>query len=145
MEALELQTQTNTASSTLLFKDTCAEIYHEKNANIIGIFMKGLTKNQCYQANCEKALTYLSRLGSIKILLDLSQLMMMNVEDRNWTENVWQQEIASTGLKKMAILMPDDLFASLSVNKMVESLKKNAYWKTETFDNEEQAYEWLTK
>jgi hypothetical protein len=145
MEALELLTQTNKASITLLFKDTCAEIYHQEDANIISILLKGLTKNQCYKANCEKALYYLAQFGSNKMLLDFSQLMMMNVEDRNWTESVWQQEVAATGLKNMAILMPDDLFASLSLNKMVDNLKKNVYWQTETFANEMQAHDWLIK
>ena len=144
MEALELLTLTN-ANFTPLFTDTCAEIYHISEVNVVCMRVRGLTKNQCYQANSERALAYLVALKSTKLLIDLRELMMMDTHDRCWTEDIWQTEIAETGLKKMAIIMPESLFAILSVNKIVENIKKNTRWETEVFTEEKQVSHWLIK
>lgn len=142
MEALEQLSLTNIALTPLL-KDTCAEIYHVTEDNTVSIQIKGLTKNQCYQTNCERVLTYLTRFRSSKLLVDFRELMMMNTEDRCWTEGVWQHQLAQAGVARLAILMPDNLFAALSINKMIDNIKQNAYWECENFTDESKAYNWL--
>jgi hypothetical protein len=41
--------------------------------------------------------------------------------------------------------MPDGLFAILSINKLIESIKKYALFDTEGFSSNTEAYDWLTR
>ncbi len=142
METLEQQLLTN-KELTPIFKDTCAEIYHVVTDNIVYVVMKGLTKNQCYQVNAERALTTLQRFKSIKLLMDFSNLVMMSPEDQRWTEDVWQSQAVKAGLKFMATIRPDNLFASLSINKLMDNIRANASFENANFASETEAYEWL--
>jgi hypothetical protein len=143
METIE-QNLLTSKESTPIFKDACAEIYHIVNDNIICVVMKGLTKNQCYQLNAERALTTLQRFKSTKILMDFSSLVMMSPDDQRWTEDIWQSQAVKMGLKYMATVSPDNLFASLSINKLMENIKRNASFENVNFTNKTEAYEWLS-
>jgi hypothetical protein len=131
--------------ATPIFKDTCAEIYHIEEGNVVYLIMKGLTKNQCYQANAERALSALVRFKSSKMLMDFRELIMMSLEDQRWTEEVWQPQAAKAGLQYIATLMPDNLFAALTINKVMDSVRCNASFDNESFVDESEAYEWLVK
>jgi hypothetical protein len=130
-------------SLTPIFKDICAETYHVKESNIIYLVMKGLTKNQCYQTNAERALSALVRFNSSKMLIDFRNLVMLSPQDQQWMEEVWQKQAAKVGLLQLAIVMPDGLFAILSINKLIEAIKKYASFDTESFLNDTEAYDWL--
>ncbi|SFF39000.1 hypothetical protein [Thermoflexibacter ruber] len=130
-------------SLTPIFKDICAETYHVKEGNIIYLVMKGLTKNQCYQTNAERALSALVRFNSCKMLIDFRNLVMLSPQDQQWMEEVWQRQAVKVGLHQLAIVMPDGLFAILSTNKLIEAIKKHASFDTESFLNDTEAYDWL--
>lgn len=130
-------------SLTPIFKDICAETYHVKEGNIIYLVMKGLTKNQCYQTNAERALSALVRFNSSKMLIDFHNLVMISPQDQQWMEEVWQKQAAKVGLHQLAMVMPDSLFAILSINKLIEGIKKHASFDIESFLNDTEAYDWL--
>ncbi|GAB4194079.1 MAG: hypothetical protein OHK0057_14190 [Thermoflexibacter sp.] len=130
-------------SLTPIFKDICAETYHVKEGNIIYLVIKGLTKNQCYQTNAERALSALVRFNSCKMLIDFRNLVMLSPQDQQWMEEVWQKQASKVGLRQLAIVMPDGLFAILSTNKLIEAIKKHASFDTESFLNDTEAYDWL--
>lgn len=130
-------------SLTPIFKDICAETYHVKEGNIIYLVMKGLTKNQCYQVNAERALSALVRFNSTKMLIDFRNLVMLSPQDQQWMEDIWQKQAAKVGLLQLAIVMPDGLFAILGINKLIEAIKKYASFDIENFLNDTEAYEWL--
>ncbi len=132
-----------THKHTLIFEDTCAEIYHVHDGNIIYVMVRGLTKNQCYQAGAERALASLQKLKTTKLLMDFSNLVMMSTNDQKWTEDVWQKQAIKAGLRRMASVMPDNLFAALSINKLLDTIKVNNSFENANFVNEIEAYNWL--
>ncbi len=140
-----LQKLPTSKSLTPIFKDICAETYHIKDGNIIYLVMKGLTKNQCYQTNAERALSASVRFNSDKMLIDFCNLVMLSPRDQQWMEEVWQKQASHIGLSQLAIVMPDGLFAILSINKLIESIKKHASFDTEGFSSSIEAYDWLTR
>jgi hypothetical protein len=138
-----LRTLPTNKELTLIFKDNCAEIYHIEDGNIIYLVMKGLTKNQCYQANAEKALTALTLFHSSRMLINFRDLVMFSPQDQRWTEEVWQKQASKAGLQQLAMIIPDSLFAVLSINKLTDSIKKSASFDNEHFVDEDEAYGWL--
>jgi hypothetical protein len=128
---------------TTIFEDVCAEIYHVHEGNVVYVRVKGATKNQCYQVNAERALASLQRLKTAKLLMDFSGLVMMSTNDQKWTEDVWQKEAIKVGLKRMASVMPDNLFAALSINKLLENIKSKDSFENASFTSEVEAYDWL--
>jgi hypothetical protein len=142
MEILEQKLFTD-KQFTPIFQDTCAEIYHLAEGNVVCVKMRGLTKNQCYQLNAERALVALQRYKSAKMLIDFRNLVMMTPEDQQWTTDFWQKQAEKVGLKLMAIIAPDNLFAALIINKLVENIKRNASFENFNFSDEVEAYQWL--
>lgn len=128
---------------TLILEDNCADIYHVHEGNFIYVRVKGATKNQYYQANADRALASLQRLKTSKLLMDFSGLVMMSTSDQKWTEDVWQRQAVKAGLRRMASVMPDNLFAALSINKLLENIRSNNYFENANFTNEADAYNWL--
>jgi hypothetical protein len=77
------------------------------------------------------------------MLIDFRNLVMLSPQDQQWMEEVWQKQAAKVGLLQLAIVMPDGLFAILSINKLIEAIKKYASFDTESFLNDTEAYDWL--
>lgn len=67
-------------------------------------------------------------------------------ELQEWTAGEFNQKLKQAGLKKMAMIMPSDYIASLSVQQSVkemENQKDEGVFETSYFDNPEQAQKWL--
>lgn len=143
MEATAQKLLTN-EGTVLISKDACAEIYHLPDSNIVYVLMQGLGKNQCYRLNADRSLSVLQRFKATSLIMDFSNLMLMNAEDQKWIEEVWQMQAVEAGLKQMAAVMPDNLFAALSINKLTANIKKNNSFESASFMNSSEAYSWLS-
>nr|MCU0394045.1 hypothetical protein [Thermoflexibacter sp.] len=70
-------------------------------------------------------------------------LVMFSPQDQRWTEEIWQKQASKAGLQHLAMIIPDSLFAVLSINKLTDSIKKSASFDNEHFVDEDEAYGWL--
>jgi len=130
--------------TVLVSKDNCAEIYHLPDSNIVYVLMQGLSKNQCYRLNADRSLSVLQRFKATCLIMDFSNLMLMSADDQEWIEDVWQKQAVEAGLKQMAAIMPDNLFAALSINKLTANIKRNNSFESASFMDSSDAYSWLS-
>ncbi len=68
-------------------------------------------------------------------------------ELQDWNANVLNPEILAVGLEKMALVLPEELIANLSVQQSVEEMEvkntKGGQFTTRYFDNRQDALAWV--
>jgi len=65
---------------------------------------------------------------------------------QEWAAQEFNQRVLRAGLKKMALIVPSDIVANVSVKQSIEEMEKHQDLEaieTRYFDNPEQAREWL--
>lgn len=65
-------------------------------------------------------------------------------ELQTWTNELLSEPYRVIGLKKMAVLLSSDFYASLSVQQTIEE-DTTAEYQTAFFEDEAKAFEWLNK
>ncbi|PKV75096.1 STAS/SEC14 domain-containing protein [Pontibacter ramchanderi] len=55
-------------------------------------------------------------------LIDISRMATLNMSDQHWTIEMLGHELPQTKLRKLALVLPDDLFLEVVVEKVSNSL-----------------------
>lgn len=72
-------------------------------------------ENICQQLEMNKALHWLA---------DFSRMTSPNISDQNWTIELLGHHLPNTKLRRIALVLPDDLFLEVVVEKLSYSLLK---------------------
>lgn len=66
---------------------------------------------------------------------------------QEWTAKTFNTQLATTGLQKMALIIPRELIANLSVEQTTDDMEATDMSKftVKYFDNTESAVQWLTR
>jgi hypothetical protein len=78
-----------------------------------------------------------------KVLTDTRNLGAISPEDQAWSAGDWAQEAIKTGYRKLAILMPEDIFGMMSVEDVMNSVQEENIVKFSYFKDELEASAWL--
>lgn len=95
------------------------------------------------------SLTYFSRkIKALKVnywLADLTRLSSPNIHDQQWTAELLGATVRSAKLKKIALVLPDDLFLEVVIEKIGEEVlqKTGNQVQISSFSNPQEACEWL--
>lgn len=102
----------------------------------------GFLKGEEYRALMNQAVEMLQRHGISKVLADVSQLRPLVPEDMSWTTEDWAPRAVAAGMREMAVVLPRNVFAQLSVTRVVENLGDERIV-TAQFDDVRNALAWL--
>ncbi len=127
-----------------LFKTDYLSIAHETSDNIIQMnwtttpsspeFRKGMGEliNAIRETKCGKVVTDTRKLGAI------------SPEDQEWSATEWATEAIKTGYRKLAIVMPEDVFGLMSVEDTMNSVQSDQLVSFGYFRTTDEAKKWLS-
>ena len=132
------------AEKQVLFNEKYCEVYYEEDKNIITAQWIGYLQIDQVKEGCEQISKFIKRNPGVTHLSDHTRLKVLSTEVQNYLTGMWFQEVANLGLKKIAVLLSEDVFAQATVNKvntaaMVDKLQIN------TFGTRSQCIEWLSE
>lgn len=102
----------------------------------------GFLKGEEYRSLMNQVVDLLKRHGVSKVLADVSQLRPLVPEDMSWTTEEWAPRAVAAGMREMAVVLPHNVFAQLSVTRVVENLGDDRIV-TAQFDDARTALAWL--
>lgn len=82
-----------------------------------------------------------------KLLVNSQQTSILGSETKDWLSNTYYKLFSNTDLKKMARVMPDNLFKKLALTSVVARANAigNISYTIQDFSSEEEALNWLLK
>jgi hypothetical protein len=82
--------------------------------------------------------------GSSKVVVDVSDTTTQLPENVfQWAVTTWSQLAVDSGLEHLAVAMPESMFATLGIEKMLESGEVKVNQKT--FPSRDRAVEWIQR
>lgn len=118
---------------TVHWNDTAKYVLMEWRKFVIGTdFRQGL----------DKGLQLVQEKQSTRWLADLRKLGVVAQEDQQWSNENWFPRAINAGLRRMAIVMPENIVSKWSVEKIMEKVP-GTNLTVHYFDNIEKAKQWL--
>ncbi|MFC6996846.1 hypothetical protein [Rufibacter roseus] len=114
----------------------------EKSSVIILHWSNKFTVEEFRQA----CLWCLERVTALKIkfwLADSSNIARLETENQKWTSGFLLPKLSEVGLKKMALVIPEDLYSHLAISTIIVEAKDNIQFDTHYFVKVEEALAWL--
>jgi hypothetical protein len=92
-----------------------------------------------------RAYDVISEKGAEKVLVNAQQVSVLGPETKDWLSNTYYSLFSHTSLKRMARVMPDNLFKKLALVSVVARADAagEITYEIEDFASEEEAVRWL--
>ena len=103
---------------------------------------KKFVKGAGFRNGLDKGLELIIAKESSKWLADLTRLKVVDMEDQEWSNNDWFPRAIEGGIQWMAIVVPEDIFAKMSVNSIMEKVP-TMQLTVHYFDSLHEAEDWL--
>ena len=111
--------------------------------SLISLKWRGYAPSPVYRSILEDALSNV-KLHDLQFwLADLREMAAILRMDETWTVNDWFPRIATSGLRRMAILMSDDFFNVTSVDRIMDGAAPKIAFEVRYFRTPEEALEWF--
>lgn len=104
----------------------------------------GFLKFEDLKRGCEVMNEKIKQEGLTRHISDQSELKVLAKELQEYIGGVWFDEVEKLGLRKIAILVAEDVFAQATVNK-VNTQAQFRQLQIQTFGSLEKCYQWLTE
>ena len=132
------------AEKRIIFNEKFCEIFYEDDKNVITANWIGYLQLDQVKQGCQHITDFIRANPGVTHLSDHTRLKVLSTEVQDYLTGVWFQEVANLGLKKIAVLLSEDVFAQATVNKvntkaMVDKLQIN------TFGTKSQCISWLAE
>ena len=114
----------------------------EKSSAVILHWSNEFTSEQ-YRQGCTSGLETVTALKLKYWLADTSKFARLQPKDQKWTSEVLFPELSRVGLKKMAVVIPEDLYSHLAISTIIVEAKDATKFDTHYFVKEEDAMAWI--
>lgn len=81
--------------------------------------------------------------GVKKWIGDTNLLGVIAEEDMEWINNEWFPSLLAAGIKKMAVILPDNVFGQMNVEDIMGTVDTSTGFESRYFDNVEEATSWI--
>lgn len=116
----------------------------EKNATIIMVWNGNFTSAEYREAT----LACLAAVKEFKLknwLADTSKIDEIKIEDQDWTNENVLFPISGAGVRKVAIVIPEDVYNHLAISSIMVKGKGRFKFDSQYFVTRADAYTWLSK
>ncbi|UOQ55408.1 hypothetical protein [Hymenobacter cellulosivorans] len=128
----------------LYFENPVGRLLEHPDGYAIVAYNPGKRKLSDMQAFLTHASQLLRNRGWRKMLGDQQQMSPYTEDERTWIQNYWVSRTAQGDEIYGAVILPQDVFARLSVNLVMNEAQESALT-YRLFDNEADAKVWLTQ
>lgn len=134
--------KTMVAEKKVLFTEKYVEIFTEEDGKVLTAKWIGYLKLDDVQKGCGFLTDFIKKNPGVQHLSDHTQLKVLSKEVQDYLTGVWFGEVANIGLKKIAVLVSEDVFAQATVNKVNTKAQINDL-KVNTYGTRSQCIDWL--
>ncbi|GAB3202974.1 beta-glucosidase/6-phospho-beta-glucosidase/beta-galactosidase [Pontibacter aydingkolensis] len=107
-------------------------------------WLRPLTDKE-FKSEAMKAYSVISERSAEKVLVNAEQVSILGPETKDWLSNTYYTLFSDTAVKKMARVMPDNLFKKLALASVVARAEASTEisYAIQDFASEEAAVRWL--
>lgn len=129
---------------TVFTSDSATVSWNEK-AKAVHVEFNTYVHSDELREICDRAMDLQQEKGAQRMISDNRKLTVISQEDQEWISTVHNQRIQDSGIKFVAIVLPEKAIGKLSMKRVVASSVAFDDIQTvfETFDSVEGAEEWL--
>jgi hypothetical protein len=126
------------------FRADYLKIHWNKEIQCVWMEWKKFVKGNSFRGGLDKGLKLIIEKGSFRWLADLRLLKVVDMDDQEWSNMDWFPRAINGGIRYMAILVPKNIFAKMSVNAIMEKVASRDLT-VHYFESIEEAEDWLNK
>lgn len=130
---------------TTYFESDSATVLWNVKAKAVHVEFKSYVHSDELRDICDKAMKLQQEKGAERMISDNRKLTVISQEDQQWISTVHNQRIQDSGIKYVAIVLPEKTVGKLSMKRVVASAVAFDDISTvfESFNTVEDAEEWL--
>jgi hypothetical protein len=118
------------------------ELKHDPALKCVVQTWKGYCESSEFRKAIVDTLTFFEQNNVSRIISDTRKQKVVKPEDTDWVATTVNPKLISNGLRKMAFILPEDVFASLSVDRF---LKISNNFELGHFQDMEEAKSWIAE
>ncbi|HYD73101.1 MAG TPA: hypothetical protein VEF55_08185 [Candidatus Binatia bacterium] len=103
---------------------------------------KGYATSAAFREGNARVLTEITDRRASKLLGDVSDFVLIGVEDQAWLSEVWIPRAMHAGLRKIALVQPTFYFNRVAIDTVAQKLDRDRV-EVGFFDNASAAKDWL--
>lgn len=119
-------------------------VFHDTEFNGVHVIYEGFLKPEEFKAIGKEAINTMKTQKLSKVLGDTGQIKVMSQENQEWIQNHWFPNAIQSGLKHIAMIVPNNVFGQTSVTATNEEAEKNEMVNLRYFIDKNEAIEWLS-
>lgn len=129
------------AATKKVFTKPYVEISFDEESKVLIARWIGFLSIENIKAGCAELTSYIKQNNIKNHLSDHTRLKILSKDAQEFLGGTWFPEVSALGLKKVAVLVSDDVFAQATVN----NVNKTTVGKLEmnTLPSEKQCMDWL--
>jgi hypothetical protein len=124
-------------------KDEFVMIEVSSSEKMITLKWTGYAPSKEFRSILDEAQQQVRTLGLKRWLADLRQMDAILRQDEHWSVTDWHPRMATSGLKRMAILTGADYFNQMSVDRIITAASPEMPFAISYFDDLDKAKAWL--
>lgn len=124
-------------------KDEYVTVQVSPSEQMITLKWIGYAPSKEFRSILDEAHQHVLTSGLTRWLADLRLMDAILMQDEHWTVTDWYPRMATSGLKRMAILTSSDYFNRMSVDRIITASSPAVPFTTSFFDDVEKAKAWL--
>lgn len=117
-------------------------IHRDDVYNCVWMEWKKFVKGPGYRNGLDKGLELAISMNTTRWLADLRKMNVVDPDDQSWSNDNWFPRALKGGIENIAIIMPQDVFAKMSVDSIMEKVPASMV-KVRYFERLEMGQNWL--
>ncbi|MEL7221739.1 MAG: hypothetical protein AAGJ93_10495 [Bacteroidota bacterium] len=123
------------------YQDNLVKVYYYEDVNVGLSIWRGNGVGSDYRKTMTAVLDIIREKKIKKWIGDVSDFGVVSRENKDWTNSTWFPGAMGAGLRRMAIVLPTDIFGSMSAKEVLSKVTEDVHIKN--FDDLEHAKEWI--
>jgi hypothetical protein len=135
-----------TPTIPIKFENQVAKIGWDASAGILHFEWKSFASGEIFRETLEHNIKLVQQFHATKQLINTIHAGAFKSEDQQWLVDSYTPRIQQSGIKYMALLVPENVVASMSQKRVLQSVQhdpRNQTYFANTFNSASEALEWL--
>lgn len=124
----------------VFFESRVVNVLWNTELNAVELQWKAFAKGDEFKEALNKGLELVQQKGAKKWLGDTSNMSAISVDDQNWSNTDWFPRAISSGINRMAVVIPKSAIAKMSVQNIVSKFDN---LEVHNFGDKSEAIVWL--
>lgn len=127
----------------IYYNEDFLEIKWDGNIDTVIMTWKAYVMGDLFRLGLNKGLELIELQKTGRWLADLRKMENLTIEDQEWSSNDWFPRAVKGGVRKMAIIIPENTMANMALKNIMNNVE-GIDIETKYFSSFEEAYQWIS-